>query len=81
MRITDNDLSGMFERFVRAARDARKDTRGLVFGQLTGSCWYIARQRDTAGPVRQVSPLWTTKREAWAGLEAMAVALEMETEG
>jgi hypothetical protein len=81
MRITDKDLSTMFERFVNAAHNARKDTAGLVFGQLTGVSYYVGQRRDNVGPVWQVSPYWSTKREAYAGLDAMACALEMETEG
>lgn len=78
MRITDKDLDGMFVRFVTAARDAHKDIDGLVFGQHTGPAYYVGRRRGGKGPITTVSPLWGTKREAWAGLEAMALALEME---
>lgn len=70
-RTTNVELDSAFTSLVRMATGLGIDTTGWSFGRNVGLCYNIYDK--PAG--RMVSRDWTSKKEAWYGMQDMANSL------
>lgn len=70
-RTTNAQVENAFKSVVRMANGLGIDTSGWSFGRNVGLCYNIYDK--PAG--RMISRDWTSKKEAWYGMQDMANAL------